>query len=133
HTLDGILGHVQRELAGLDLGNVEHSVDESEKVLASGENAGQGVEGPLAEWLVKALLHQFSVAQYGRERGSQLMAHVGDELRLVLARDLKLPTLLGDLSEKVGVFERNCGLIRKGSHEVPHGGGELPRLTALEH
>src|SRR5262245_18798151 len=43
HALDGVLGHVQGELAGLDLGNVEHGVDQPEQVLAVGADAGEGI------------------------------------------------------------------------------------------
>ena len=39
---------------------------------------------------VEAVLHELGVAEDGVERGAQLVAHVGEELRLVLARDLEL-------------------------------------------
>jgi hypothetical protein len=42
------------------------------------------------------------------------MAHVGDELRLVLACDLKLAALLSNFLEQVGILERNRGLVGKG-------------------
>ena len=61
-----------------------------------------------AQRFVEAFLHQLGVAEDGGERGPQLMAHVGDELRLVLACDLKLPALLSDLFEEAGVLQRNC-------------------------
>src|SRR5215475_10164110 len=32
NALDGVFGHIQGELAGLDLGDVEHGVDEAEQV-----------------------------------------------------------------------------------------------------
>src|SRR5205823_13964821 len=49
----------------------------------------------LLGWLaVCAVRHQFGIAQDGVERRAQLMAHVGEELRLVLARLLKLPALI---------------------------------------
>src|SRR5262249_27086022 len=44
---------------------------------------------------VNLTVRRIAVAQHGGKRGSQLMAHVGDELRLVLARDLELAALLG--------------------------------------
>ena len=40
------------------------------------------------------------------ERRAQLVAHVGEELRLVLARDLELPALLLDLAEQPRVLDR---------------------------
>src|SRR5262245_5440744 len=57
------------------------------------------------------------------------MAHVGDELRLVLARNLKLAALLRDLLEEAGIFERNRGLVGEGLHEADDGLRELARLT----
>ena len=45
------------------------------------------------------------------------MAHVGDELRLVLARDLQLAALLGDLLEQAGVLKRDDRLVGEGLHE----------------
>ena len=63
---------------------------------------------------IEAFLHQFGVAEDGGERGPQLMAHVGDELRLVLARDLKLAALLGDLLEQARVLDGDDGLVGEG-------------------
>ena len=47
---------------------------------------------------VDAVEDQLGVAEDGVERRAQLVAHVGEELRLVLARDLELPALLLDLA-----------------------------------
>ena len=50
-------------------------------------------------WLtVSAVRHQFRITQDGIERRAQFMTHVGEKLRLVLARDLKLPVLVLDSS-----------------------------------
>ena len=46
------------------------------------------------------------------------MAHVGDELRLVLAGDLKLAALLRDLLEQARVLEGDHGLVGEGLHEL---------------
>jgi hypothetical protein len=43
HVLERILAEVKAELAGLDLGDVEHRVDEAQEVLAVGADAGQRV------------------------------------------------------------------------------------------
>src|SRR5262249_21385902 len=40
HALDGVFGHVQGELAGLDLGDVEHGVDEAQEMFAVGADTG---------------------------------------------------------------------------------------------
>jgi hypothetical protein len=48
---------------------------------------------------VSAVRHQFGVAQDGVERCAQLVAHIGEELRFVLARLFKLPALVLDFVE----------------------------------
>jgi hypothetical protein len=54
----------------------------------------------LLGWLaISAVRHQFGIAQDGIERGAQLMAHIGEELRLVLACLFELATFLLDLVE----------------------------------
>jgi hypothetical protein len=45
---------------------------------------------------VRAVRRQFGIAQDGIERRAQLMAHIGEELRLVLAGLFKLPALVLD-------------------------------------
>jgi hypothetical protein len=44
-------------------------------VLAIGTDARDRIEGLLAQWLVKAFLHELGVAKDGGERSPQLMAH----------------------------------------------------------
>ena len=46
HAAERILGEVQAELAGLDLGDVEHGVDQPEQVLAVGLDARRGPAAP---------------------------------------------------------------------------------------
>ena len=86
----------------------------------------------LAQRLVEAFLHQFGVAEDGGERRPQLVAHVGDELRLVLAGDLEFAALLGDLLEQASVLERDGGLVGEGLHEADDGLRELARLAPLQ-
>jgi hypothetical protein len=45
-------------------------------------------------------------AQDGVERGAQLVAHVSEELRFVLARLRELAALLPDLAEQARVLDR---------------------------
>src|SRR5689334_14029619 len=85
----------------------------------------------LLRWLaVSAVGHQFGIAEDGVERRAQLMAHVGEELRLVLARFFKLPALVLDFIEQPHVFDGDHGLVgecrgqfdlsfSKGSHTGP--------------
>src|SRR5215472_1740234 len=86
-VLNGIIGEFEDELAGLDLGKVEHVIDESKQVLAVGLKAFEYAKHLLGWLAVSAVRHQFGVAQDRIERGAQLVAHIGKELRLVLARD----------------------------------------------
>src|SRR6267142_3517033 len=44
------------------------------------------------------------------ERRPELVRHVGQKLRLVLAGDLELPTLVSDFPEEAGVLDRESGL-----------------------
>jgi len=81
-----------------DLGDVEHGVDEAQQVLAVGADTGEGIEGFRSLRLVEAFLDEFGIAQNGRERGSELVAHIGHELVLVLARDFQIFNGLGKLA-----------------------------------
>src|SRR5262252_4327982 len=125
HALDRVFGHVEGELAGLDLGNVEHGIDKPQQVLAVGADAGEGIERYRSLRLVEAFLDEFGIAQNGRERCPQLVAHVGHELVLMLAGDLKVFDGLGkftcprlDFFEQARVFNGDYGLIRKGIDEL---------------
>src|SRR5262249_30756341 len=116
----------------LDLGDVEDAVDQPQQVLAVGADAGQRVQGFLAEGLVETLLHELGVTENGSERGSKLVAHVGDELRFVLAGDLKLAALPSDLLGKTCILQCNRRLVGKGLHQADDGLRELARLTPLQ-
>ena len=73
---------------------------------------------------------ELGVAQDGVERRAQLMAHVGEELRLVLARDLELAALLLDLAEQAGVLDRQRGLRGEGLQQLEHLGWVFTRRPA---
>ena len=77
---------------------VQHRIDKAKQVLAVGADAGQGIEGFGSLWLVEAFLHELGIAQNGRERGPELVAHVGHELVLVLASDLEIFDSFGKLA-----------------------------------
>src|SRR6516165_8698506 len=57
--------------------------------------------------------HHVGQADDGIERGAQLVAHAGDELRLVFARLLQLPVLVLDFVEQAHILDRDHGLIGK--------------------
>src|SRR6516164_5346806 len=68
----------------------------------------------LGRLTVSAVRHQFDVAQDGVEWRPQLVAHIGEELRLVLARLLKLAALVLDFIEQAHVLYRDRGLVGEG-------------------
>src|SRR6516225_7972421 len=113
-VLNAVIGKVENQLAGLDLGQIKHVIDESEQVFAIGLKAFEYAEH-LLRWLtVSAVRHQLGVAQDGIKRRPQLVAHIGEELRFVLARFFELTALLLDFVKQPHVFDRNRGLVGKG-------------------
>ena len=54
------------------------------------------------------------------ERRAQLVRHVGEELGLVLVRDLELPALVLDLAEQPDVLDGDHGLVGKGLSGARH-------------
>jgi hypothetical protein len=44
------------------------------------------------------------------------MAHIGEELRLVLARDLELPALVLDFIEQAHILDGNHSLVSESRH-----------------
>ncbi len=74
---------------GFDFGEIEHIVDHREQVIAGGLNREQVLERSrtrLAVLFLKLLTYELRVPDDGRERCPQLMAHVGEERGLRLAR-----------------------------------------------
>src|SRR5262245_66148653 len=57
-------------------------------------------------------------AEHRVQRRAQLVAHAGEELRLVLTRDFELTALLRDLAEEPRVLYRQCGLRRKRFQQI---------------
>ena len=114
HRLDR-LGHVldhghQRERFEmklhppcLDLGQVENVVDQGEQVPARAEHAVERLEVLLQR--LRILPQHLADADDGVERRAQLVAHVGEELRLVLARLGELPALILDFVEQPHVLD----------------------------
>ena len=74
------------ELAGFDLGEVEHLVDEAEQVVAGAVHALERLLRFFGAEARRMADHHLGQSDDGVERGAQLVAHAGEELRLVLAR-----------------------------------------------
>ena len=88
---------LQLHPTGLDLGEVEDVVDQSEQVTTSTEHAVKRLSILLC--CLRILPKHLGDADDGVERRAQLMAHVGEKLRLVLARLRELPALFLDFIE----------------------------------
>ena len=100
----------------LDLRQIEDVVDQCKQVPPCAEHPIERLD---------VLFHRLGVlpqhlgdADDGVERGTQFVAHAGEELRLVLTRDLKLLALLLDFLEKPYVFDCDRGLVGEGGHQL---------------
>src|SRR5215469_4727947 len=80
NVLNAVVGEFEFQLTSLDLGQVEHIIDETQQVLAVGLKAFEYAQHLFGRLAVSAIRHQFGVAQDGVERGAQLVAHIGEEL-----------------------------------------------------
>src|SRR5262249_60408116 len=76
--------------------------------------------------------HYLGQADDGVERGAQLVAHAGDELRFVFARLLQLPILVLDLMEQPRVFNRDHRLVGESLHEHDLLVGERLKLQFVD-
>ena len=118
HVLHRIIGERQLELARLDLGEVEHVIDQAEQMAAVALDALEHGQRLLRRLAVDAVEDQLGVADDGVERGAQLVAHVGEELRLVLARLRELPARFLDLVEQPHVLDRDHRLVGEGGDQL---------------
>ena len=73
---------------------------------------------------------QLGITEDGVERRAQLVAHVGEELRLVLARLGELAALVLDLVEQAHVLDRDHRLVGEGRDQLDLLLGESARLAA---
>src|SRR4051812_17788565 len=126
----GVILKRQGELACLDLGNVKYVIDQSQQVLSVDLDALQDFAGLVGHFSIKAVGQQFRVAEHGVQGRAQLVAHVGQELRFVLARGREVTPLLLDFVEETRIVQGENGLIRKGLHEV--GRREFPSFSAQQ-
>jgi hypothetical protein len=85
---------IQFELAGFDLREVQYLVDEAQEVSPGGIHAAQRFQRLFRSKACRVGGHHLSQADDGVKRRAQLMAHAGEELRLVLACLRQLPVLV---------------------------------------
>ena len=81
-------------LAGLDLGQVEHVVDQRQEVGAGGVDGRRELDLLLAQVALRVVGQQARQDQQAVERRPQLVRHVGQELALVARRQGELARLL---------------------------------------
>src|SRR5262249_8198357 len=103
---------LQLHAPGLDLGEIENIVDERKEMAAGAENAVERLGVLLCG--LGVLAQHLADADDGVERRAQLVAHVGEELRLVLARLGKLTALVLDFIEQPHVLDRDHSLVGEG-------------------
>jgi hypothetical protein len=101
---------------GLDLGEVEDVVDQREQVAARAEHAVEGLD-VLPQGL-RIFPQHLGDADDGVERGAQLVAHAGEELRLVLARLGELAALVLDFIEQPHVLDGDHSLVGEGLDQL---------------
>ncbi len=121
-VVDGVrqreLGLLQLELAGLDLRQVEDVVDDRQQLLAGGVHHRR-----VAALLVGQLgaEQQLGHPDHAVHRGAQLVAHVGEELRLQRGR-------LERLVARRGQRERRALALDEEPDRHPDGGQQLAQL-----
>src|SRR6516164_9336305 len=125
NVLNAVIRKFEFELTGLDLRKIKHVVDESEQVLAVGLKSFEYSKHLLGRLTISAVRHQFGIAQDGVERRAQLVAHIGEELRLVLASLFELAALVLDFVEETNILNRDSGLVGEGRSQLnlPFGEG----------
>src|SRR6516165_4229417 len=99
---------------GLDLGEVEDVIDESKQMPAGAEDTVERLK--VLPCRLRILAQHLADADDGVERRAQLMAHVGEELRLVLACLGELAALLLNFIEQPHVLDSDRRLVREGHH-----------------
>src|SRR5262249_51991106 len=117
-VLDRIIGEFEYELPGLDLGEIQNIVDETEQMPAVGLKAFEYAKHLLGRLAVGPVRHQFGVPQDRVERRAQFVAHISKELRFVLACLFKLPALVLDFVEQPHVLDGNHGLVSKSFNQL---------------
>src|SRR5262249_15729622 len=127
------MARLQQAARRLDLGEIKHVINQSEQMAPVALQALQHYARLLRHLPVDVIENEFGVAEDRIERRAQLVAHVGEELRLVLACLRKLLALLIDLVEQPRVLDRQHRLIGKRFEEVDRALGEFAGLLAPDY
>src|SRR5262249_43021563 len=117
NVLNAVVGEFEFQLTSLDLGEVKHVIVEPKQVLAIALQSLEHSQHLFRRLAVSAVRHQFGIAKDGIEWRAQLVAHIGEELRLVLASDLKLMAFVLNFVKKPHLLDRNRSLVGKGRNQ----------------
>src|SRR4030095_16635530 len=123
---------IEFELAGFDLGEVQHLVDEAKEVGPGSIHAAQRLQRLFRAKARRAGDHHLGQANDGVKRRAQLVAHAGEELRLALARLRQLPALVLDFIEQSHVLDGDHRLIGEGRNQLNLLGSEWTHGTTRE-
>ena len=102
---------IELKFPGFDLRQVEHLIDEAKQVSSGAVHALQRFLRLFRAEARRVGDHHLGQPDDGVERRAQLVAHAGDELRLVLARLGKLSVLVLDFVEQPYVLDCDHGLV----------------------
>src|ERR1700704_3261283 len=116
---------MQLHTSGLDLRKIENVVDDCKQMSTGPQHAIQLLDVVRAIGVLSVLAQHIADADDRIERRTQLMTHVGQELRLVLTRYLQLPAFLLDFAEQTGVVDRQDRLRGKRLQELDGPFGEF--------
>src|SRR5215467_1400710 len=117
---------LQLHLSRLDLRQIENAVDKREQMASGAQDALERLDLVRSIEIAGVFEQQIGHTDDGVERRPQLVAHVREELRLVLARGLELPALDLDLAEETRVLDGERGLCREGPQQLKDSRRELP-------
>jgi predicted ATPase len=90
HVPHRVVAERQPELARLDLGQVEHVVDQPQKMATIRAGALETVPDRRRHLAEDVVQDELGIAQHGVQWRAELVAHVGEELRFVPAREEEL-------------------------------------------
>src|SRR5262245_38047289 len=90
----------------LDLRQIQNVVDERQEMATRFHDVAQLFRLLVVDLATHPLEEHLREPNDGVERGAQLVRHVGQKLRLVLAGHLELPALVSELPKEAGILDR---------------------------
>src|SRR4029079_390841 len=110
--LDRVLGGRERQLASLDLGEIEHVIDEPEQVTPVALHTVEDFANLFRNLAVDIVLDELGIAEDRVKRGPQLVARIGQEFRLVPASGLELLVKASEfLARRIEIGRQRAELI----------------------